>query len=51
MHLLFALVLDVAAQALMIQNENTGAVVLHASMNNTRLKQTEILTRDLFESG
>ncbi|KAK3506222.1 hypothetical protein QTP70_009283 [Hemibagrus guttatus] len=40
-----ARVLDVAAQLPAILNKNIGAVVLHAGMNNIRLRQMEILKK------
>ncbi|XP_047676318.1 E3 ubiquitin/ISG15 ligase TRIM25-like isoform X2 [Tachysurus fulvidraco] len=39
-------VLDVTAQVPNVVSRNTGAVVLHASSNDTSLKQSEILKRD-----
>ncbi|KAK3515814.1 hypothetical protein QTP70_034027, partial [Hemibagrus guttatus] len=39
-------VLDVAAQVPTILKKNIGAVVLHAGMNDIRLRQTEILKKD-----
>ncbi|KAK3506431.1 hypothetical protein QTP70_002157 [Hemibagrus guttatus] len=41
-----ARVLDVSAQVPAILKKNIGAVVLHAGMNNIRLRQTEILKKD-----
>ncbi|KAK3516927.1 hypothetical protein QTP70_028218 [Hemibagrus guttatus] len=41
-----ACVLDVSAQVLAILNKNIGGVVLHAGMNDIRLRQTEILKKD-----
>ncbi|KAK3548417.1 hypothetical protein QTP70_012738 [Hemibagrus guttatus] len=41
-----ARVLDVSAQVPAILKKNIGAVVLHAGMNDIRLRQTEILKKD-----
>ncbi|KAK3564318.1 hypothetical protein QTP86_012405 [Hemibagrus guttatus] len=41
-----ARVLDVSAQVPAILKNNIGAVVLHAGMNDIRLRQTEILKKD-----
>ncbi|KAK3560237.1 hypothetical protein QTP86_003046, partial [Hemibagrus guttatus] len=41
-----ARVLDVSAQVPAILKKNIGAVVLHAGMNNIRLRQTEIMKKD-----
>ncbi|KAK3567730.1 hypothetical protein QTP86_024062 [Hemibagrus guttatus] len=41
-----ARVLDVSAQVPAILKKNIGAVVLHAGMNNIRLRQTEILKKE-----
>ncbi|KAK3562919.1 hypothetical protein QTP86_011097 [Hemibagrus guttatus] len=41
-----ARVLDVSAQVPTILKKNIGAVVLHASTNDIRLRQTEILKKD-----
>ncbi|KAK3532665.1 hypothetical protein QTP86_027654, partial [Hemibagrus guttatus] len=37
---------DLLSPLPMILNKNIRAVVLHAGMNDTRLRQTEILKRD-----
>ncbi|KAK3513786.1 hypothetical protein QTP70_028896, partial [Hemibagrus guttatus] len=42
-----ACVLDVSAQVPAILKNNIGAVVLHASTNDIRLRRTEILKKDL----
>ncbi|KAK3521128.1 hypothetical protein QTP86_013012 [Hemibagrus guttatus] len=49
-----ARVLNVSAQVPMILKKNIGAVVLHAGMNDIRLRKTEILKKDfrsLVEKG